>query len=599
MGSFSIGGLASGLDTKSIVDQLVQIEARPLTKMGWNKALWTARQNTWTDLNSRLGSLGTFAQQLISPSTWLSPQGVTSTDAAKVSGTANSPTPAVGAYALEVSQLAADEVWTAANALAPAVGGRRQSGTFYQGAFTEANGSTQLANLKDVDGTSLGLATGSVISMSASVNGTPVSANFTVGAGDTLDDLTAWAEGQFSGANFDVNPTGTINYRSGAGAANEITSLSFSATNGGSPLPVFNSTAGASSSFVSAPSGGTAAQTLTVTQGASTWNVAISAGADTSAIVSAINGTAGIGVTASVVGGKLQLASNVQGAAGDFSLSSTGSMLTDMGMAETKNGQDANFTVDGTAYTRTKNLDISDVITGVDLDLVALTTGPVTLNVTAGGSATPAGMKKKITDFVNQYNEVIDFINAKTGETKVRNPQNMADFLQGPMARDYRFSGVGMQLRGQVGDDVGGLPAGFSMLADIGISSGVVGGLGNTSGKLVIDDAKLDAALAADPAKVQDLFMRSSGSPGPADGDGIARRVSKMVSMYRVGGTVDAAMDGASAQVQQIQETMDRFSQRIDRKRAYFERMFSGLESRMGKMQSQGQWLSGQFASLS
>lgn len=603
MGSFSIGGLATGLDTKAIVDQLIQVEARPRTKMEWSKSLWEARRSTWGDLNTRLRSLGDFAQQLITPGTWLGAQGITSSNPAQVSGSANSPTPTAGSYSLDVTQLAANEVWSASNALAPGVGGVRQSGSWYDAAFSTATGSTPLTSLTDADGTSLGLTVGSQITLSASVNGSPVTATHTVTGGDTLDSLAQWAEGQFAGSNFTVNAAdGTITYNSAPGASNEITALSFTATSGGSALPVFNGTAGASSSFVSAASGGTAAQTLTITQGASTWNIAISNGDDTTAIVNKINGTAGIGVNASIVSGKLQIASTVNGAAGDFGVSSTGSLVTDLGLAETTAGRDATFTVDGTAYTRDKNLDISDVITGVDLDLLAVTGGsPVTLQVQAGGTATADSVKKKIMDFVKQYNEVIDFVNSKTGEAKVTKPKNLSEYLQGPVSRDYRFGSIGFQLRNHLGDDVNGLPAGFAMLADIGITSGTVsavGALGNTSGRLVVDEAKLDAALASDMSKVRDIFA-TGGAGALSDTDGIGRRVSKLVSQWRVGGAVDSAMQGASSQVREIQENMDRFNERLERKRVYYERMFSGLESRIGRIQSQMGWLSGQFAALS
>ena len=57
MSTFSIGGLSSGLDTKSIISQLLEIDARPKVKKQWQHALWTERKNIWSEVNTRLLAL--------------------------------------------------------------------------------------------------------------------------------------------------------------------------------------------------------------------------------------------------------------------------------------------------------------------------------------------------------------------------------------------------------------------------------------------------------------------------------------------------------------------------------------------------------------
>ncbi|MCW2926732.1 MAG: hypothetical protein JWM86_700 [Thermoleophilia bacterium] len=599
MSTFSVGGLSSGLDTKSIISQLMDIEARPRVRKEWSSQLWKARQTVWSDLNTKLSTLQAKATSLNNPATWSS-SGVTSSDATRLTGALSGPNPAVGTYALNVSQLATTEVWNAANATPPSVGGARQSGSWYQGAFTEATGSVLLTNLTDVDGSSLGLDAGSTISMSATKNGSPVTGSFNVTAGSTLDDLAQWAESNFPGASFTVNGDGTVSFQSAPGAANEITSMSFTATDSSAAsLGVFNGTAGASSSFSAPPSGGGGADTLTITQGASVWNVAIGAGADDTAIAAAINGTAGIGVTASVVAGKLRIASTASGAAGDFTVTSSGGMVAALGLAQGVNGQDAMFDVNGTSYSRSKNTGIGDVLADVSLDLLATTTSAVTLTV-KNGSASAADMKKKLLEFVDQYNAVVDMVNAKTSEKKVVNPKTLNDFVAAPLSRDFQLSNIGYELRRWATDTVSGL-AGTDSLDDIGITTGEVTAgysAANASGRLVVDEAKLDAALAANPDKVKDLFTKVGGGAGMAD-DGISRRISTLVSGWRTGGAVDSAMRGASRQISDIQSTIDRMNERLDRKRSYYERMFSGLETSLGRIQSQNSWLSGQFTALS
>lgn len=360
-GLFSVGGLASGLDTNSIITQLMQIESQPKTRMQWNKDLWSTRQSIWKNINTQLSKLGTAAQALNTPSTWTGATGATSSDPTKLTASVVG-SPAAGTYSVDIANLAADEVWSAANQLTGVTGahpGVRQSGSWYQSAFTEAGAGTQLTALTDIDGTGLGLTAGSKITMSYSVAGSPSSATYTVGAGDTLQDLVNWAQSQVPGSSFGVNGDGSVTFTSPSGTSNEITALSFSAVDAfNAALPVFNGTAGASTSQTVAASDGTgglaANDTLTITQGANVWNINLSAGDDETAIAAKINGTSGIGVQASVVSGKLQITSTVQGAAGAFSISG-GTAMTELGLAETTAAADANFTVGGTNYTRSKN----------------------------------------------------------------------------------------------------------------------------------------------------------------------------------------------------------------------------------------------------
>ena len=50
----NIGGLASGLDTNSIVDQLMAIERQPRTRLDQQASLSTARQSALADFQTRL-----------------------------------------------------------------------------------------------------------------------------------------------------------------------------------------------------------------------------------------------------------------------------------------------------------------------------------------------------------------------------------------------------------------------------------------------------------------------------------------------------------------------------------------------------------------
>ncbi|HKG03939.1 MAG TPA: flagellar filament capping protein FliD [Conexibacter sp.] len=103
----NIGGLASGLDTNAIVDQLMQIERLPRTRLDQKASLITARQSVLADFQSRLRAVESAAQGLRSIGLWSQAQTASTSDATRLSAAIVSGSGAgVGGYQVEVSQLA-------------------------------------------------------------------------------------------------------------------------------------------------------------------------------------------------------------------------------------------------------------------------------------------------------------------------------------------------------------------------------------------------------------------------------------------------------------------------------------------------------------
>ncbi|HEX7292523.1 MAG TPA: flagellar filament capping protein FliD [Conexibacter sp.] len=103
----NIGGLASGLDTNAIIDQLMAIERQPRTKLDEKATLVTARQQALADFQSRLRAVEAAAKDLRSVSLWSQRQTVATSDATRLSAALVAGAGAgVGGYQVEVSQLA-------------------------------------------------------------------------------------------------------------------------------------------------------------------------------------------------------------------------------------------------------------------------------------------------------------------------------------------------------------------------------------------------------------------------------------------------------------------------------------------------------------
>jgi flagellar hook-associated protein 2 len=101
----NIGGLASGLDTNSIIDQLMAIERQPRTKLDTQASLAAVRQNLLAGFQTQLRSVEAAAQDLRSVTLYTQTQSVDTSDPTKAIATTASGA-GVGGYQVDISQLA-------------------------------------------------------------------------------------------------------------------------------------------------------------------------------------------------------------------------------------------------------------------------------------------------------------------------------------------------------------------------------------------------------------------------------------------------------------------------------------------------------------
>jgi flagellar hook-associated protein 2 len=80
-----LSGLASGVDTSGIVDQLIDLERQANARLGRRKAAVQARQTGLKEIASKLAALKAAAQELNSATTWAPKQTLESSDPARVS----------------------------------------------------------------------------------------------------------------------------------------------------------------------------------------------------------------------------------------------------------------------------------------------------------------------------------------------------------------------------------------------------------------------------------------------------------------------------------------------------------------------------------
>jgi len=115
MAGLQLGGLVSGMDTDTIISQLLSIERAPEQRWGYDKVAAQTRQSALRDVESRLKNLKTAATDLGSTLAWLPVQTVESASSATIAARTTGGA-APGGYSVKVTQLATAAqqtfVWT-------------------------------------------------------------------------------------------------------------------------------------------------------------------------------------------------------------------------------------------------------------------------------------------------------------------------------------------------------------------------------------------------------------------------------------------------------------------------------------------------------
>ncbi|QWC84739.1 flagellar filament capping protein FliD [Nocardioidaceae bacterium] len=120
MANASIGGLASGLDTSSIISQLMQLEAIPQTRLQQRLDKTNSLLTTMRTVNSNLAGIGTKAEKLADPANWTPTKATSSVDTVSITASKDAQP---GSYDLTVDQVARSHQlgYTAAAALTDVV----------------------------------------------------------------------------------------------------------------------------------------------------------------------------------------------------------------------------------------------------------------------------------------------------------------------------------------------------------------------------------------------------------------------------------------------------------------------------------------------
>jgi flagellar hook-associated protein 2 len=176
-------------------------------------------------------------------------------------------------------------------------------------------------------------------------------------------------------------------------------------------------------------------------------------------------------------------------------------------------------------------------------------------------------------------------------------PQNAADQLKGLLNGDTMLEGVLSQLRLAVsGTYAPGNPTTLDQMSEIGVSTGTTVGGGALNkdaimGKLVFDAAKFSTAFTADPLSVQKLVSGTSGFGQALD--------NLLAPTLQAGGTMASRLSSEDSNHKRLSDQIASMDVLLQKKQDTLKAQFTAMEKALQASQSQGQWLTGQLASLS
>jgi len=326
------------------------------------------------------------------------------------------------------------------------------------------------------------------------------------------------------------------------------------------------------------------AGTLNISMGSASFNISLTdAGATLAQLRDAINSGAGNpGVRATLIrdvdGAHLVLTGSATGQANALRITANGGLAqfahdppaTTANYTVLSPAQDAIVEVSGYEIHDADN-SIGDAIDGVIITLKKEAPGTLTnLAVDTDSGA----IRDRVNAFVSSYN----ILASQIAKLRAYDPATKA---AGPLLGDATLRNLESQLRRLVSEPVAGVDGGYSTLASLGITS-------TATGTLAVNQAKFDAAVAAAPAAVSQVFASTQGVAVRLDGF--------LKGKLATDGEFAARDAGITARRKDLTRQREALEARMQVIEARYSKQFNALDSMLTRMQSTSSYLAQQLS---
>ena len=480
-----LSGLVSGLDWRSLVDQLSNAERIPQTRLR-NDQTTLGKQNTaYAAIQTAMASLQTRVQALNSTTLFDTRSTSTSDNTLATAAAASGTT--IGSYAVNVTQLA-----TSAKVVGTAGMGASLSPSNDVNAITVANAATATP----------------ITAGTFTVNGHQVTINATDSLQTVFDTINTATLGEVN-VTYDsitdrISLSGTSPIILGSATdtsnflqATRLTNNGTANITSSSQLGVVKQSGALSAANFATPVTDGGAGEFRINGVSITYTAA-----DTvSGVVKRINeSSAGVTASYDTVNDRFVLSNKVTGDIGIATEDVSGNFLAASGLSvgTLSRGQNLLYTIDGGGQMSSQSNTITETSSGIaGLSINALATGVSTITV---GSDT-AAIKAAINDFVTEYNKVQSIIDSQTASTT----DSKGKVTAGILANEGDADEIASRLRRMMTGEVTGLSAALNQLEDLGIISN-----GADNSIKVNSESKLDKALAENLTTVKNIFANTT-----------------------------------------------------------------------------------------
>jgi flagellar hook-associated protein 2 len=325
-----------------------------------------------------------------------------------------------------------------------------------------------------------------------------------------------------------------------------------------------------------------------VSNGKGIYSITINSGNNTlEGVRDAIN-AAGMGMTATIINDgdatapyRLVLSSDSVGAShsakitvsGDSAIS--GLLAHDpagtQNLAETVTAKNANLKINGVVVSKDSN-SVSDVIHGVTLNLLAVTTAPVKLTVARDTST----ISTSVASLIKAYNELAGIFKTETAYDVTA---KKGATLQG----DFTVRNLQAQMRSILSSAVSGTSGALNTLSDVGVAF-------QKDGTLKLDQAKLDTAMKDHFADISILFSSDNGY--------LTTLNTLTTSVLASNGALANRTGGIGKTITDISNRRAEMENRLLSIEKRYRAQFTNLDSMLSSMNTTSNYLTQQLAKL-
>ncbi|MBF1982335.1 flagellar filament capping protein FliD, partial [Enterobacter hormaechei] len=251
------------------------------------------------------------------------------------------------------------------------------------------------------------------------------------------------------------------------------------------------------------------------------------------------------------------------------------------GMTESVTAQNAKLKINNDDIENSSNT-ISDALEDITLNLNNVTKDNQTITIAKDASKAETAIKA----WVDAYNSLQDTFASLTKYTAVDAGSDAQDTSNGALLGDTTLRTIQTQLKSMLSNSAS--TSNIKSLSQIGITSNP------STGKLELDNTKLETALNKDSSGVKELIVGDGKKTGIT-----TAMATNLTDWLSTKGIIQAAKDGVSKTLNNLTAQYNAVSERIDNTVARYKAQFTQLDVMMTSLNNTSSYLTQQFENTS